>query len=783
MSTATMGTAADPVSDILSRLDGAKATAADQWQARCPAHDDAHASLCIGRGSDGRALIKCQAGCTSLEVCRALGIKLMDLFPPKAKPARGKGTGGRIVATYDYRDAAGKLLYQVVRFEPKDFRQRRPDGNGGWTWKVKGLPLVLYRLPELLEADPQEWVFVVEGEKDVDNLRAAGLTATCNTGGAGKWGRLSDDAALDGRKVAIVADRDAPGASHAADVARRRYQKSADVRILNLPAGIAPEAFPDRPVAVKDASDYLAAGGTAQQLIEMADQAPAFDPESAPQTHMDDDTAYVLTPGPHIDPDGAYTEQSAASFADAVLGGLPADAIYRKDFITGEILGGAGRRRWVEAAENRMRIVIDSHVRLGKWVKSRASGEQVIIYQACGKDCAGLVIAQARQHPRIRELTMMVNYPIYAPGFSRVMPGWHEGLYYDEPEDLGDLEPETDCEVIHNVLHDLVIDFPFKTEADRQNFFGLLLTPLVAPAVSGNRPLHMILAPLERTGKTKLAEEVFGGVILGRQTPAMQITDRDEERDKRVIGMLLHGETLMHLDNLPPFIDSASIASLLTATTYGGRLLGGNRMVNLPNNLTLVASGNNVQASGEIIKRAVPICLQPNTPTPEARRDFHHPDLRTYVADQRKTVLSCLLGLIENWIAAGKPLHASVMGGFESWSAVVGGILQVNGMRQWRTNESVWRRDADPKGTEMKDFVDAWYATYGLAAMSPKDLLRLAEEHEMFEEMLAAKKTPQAQGAAFGKLLRRHSDAPVGQWYIKRGQVGNHSIYRLEAIQ
>ncbi|MFN3684838.1 MAG: hypothetical protein ACK41F_13035 [Fimbriimonadaceae bacterium] len=264
-----------------------------------------------------------------------------------------------------------------------------------------------------------------------------------------------------------------------------------------------------------------------------------------------DPAEYVLLPGPHRDDADGHIEQSSATFATDVLQRLPADAIDRRDFIPGEVVGELAKRKWVELSADRMRIVVDSHVKLGNWVTRRQANKQVLLYQACNKDAAGLVIAHAASAPGIRELHLMVSYPVYAPGFTRLAPGWHDGLYYDEPDELCDLRPETNCKVIRHVLHDLVVDFPFKSEADRQNFFGLLLTPIIAPALDGNRPMYLLNAPLERTGKSKLVNEVFSGIITGRDTPSMQITDREEEREKRILAMLLEGETLMHLDNLP----------------------------------------------------------------------------------------------------------------------------------------------------------------------------------------------------------------------------------------
>src|SRR4029453_16917934 len=86
-----------------------------------------------------------------------------------------------IVAEYDYLDETGKLLFQVVRFEPKDFRQRRSDGNGGWIWSLGNTRRVLYRLPDIIAAvEGGETIHLVEGEKDVDTLSAHRLTATCN---------------------------------------------------------------------------------------------------------------------------------------------------------------------------------------------------------------------------------------------------------------------------------------------------------------------------------------------------------------------------------------------------------------------------------------------------------------------------------------------------------------------------------------------------------------------------------------------------------------------------
>jgi len=177
----------------------------------------------------------------------------------------------RIVAAYDYRDEAGALLYQAVRYLPKGFAQRRPDGSGGWLWNIKEVRLVLYRLPELLAADPAATVYIPEGEKDVENLRALGFVATCNAMGAGKW-RAAYNAVLRGRRVVIVPDNDKAGADHARTVAGALVGIAASVKVLDLPA--LPQGG--------DVSDWLTSGGTAEGLTALADDAPEYAPETDP---------------------------------------------------------------------------------------------------------------------------------------------------------------------------------------------------------------------------------------------------------------------------------------------------------------------------------------------------------------------------------------------------------------------------------------------------------------------------------------------------------------------
>jgi hypothetical protein len=182
----------------------------------------------------------------------------------------GKSKFGPVDRVYKYHDQAGKVVFETVRFrDPKDFRQRRKV-NGKDVWNLQGVALVLYHLPVLLAADTDQPVFIVEGEKDVEALSALGRLATTNPMGAGKW-RDHYTGHLQGRHVIIIPDNDKAGRDHAQKVAQSLHGRAASVKIVELPG------LPER----GDVSDFLASGGTVDQLDELAHKAPEWTPPRA----------------------------------------------------------------------------------------------------------------------------------------------------------------------------------------------------------------------------------------------------------------------------------------------------------------------------------------------------------------------------------------------------------------------------------------------------------------------------------------------------------------------
>lgn len=258
----------DPIDKVLAALGDARASGG-QWSARCPAHEDARASLSVAVGKDARVLLHCHAGCTPEAICTAAGLTYPgDLF------VKGNGSGtldDRIVATYDYA-VGGDCLVQKVRLFPKDFRLRHRLGDAPWAWNAKGIEVPLYNdwTVDVARSSGRP-VYVVEGEKDADAMWDRGHAAVTNIGGAGKW-RAAYSGALRGvTELVIIADRDAPGRAHAWQVYDSVSHVVPTVSVVESDRG-------------KDAAEHFELGGTLADFLmaERPVEPTEGEPEATP---------------------------------------------------------------------------------------------------------------------------------------------------------------------------------------------------------------------------------------------------------------------------------------------------------------------------------------------------------------------------------------------------------------------------------------------------------------------------------------------------------------------
>ena len=271
------------------------------WFARCPAHDDRHASLTVGQGPDGRALLKCHAGCSLEAVVDALGLRVSDLFPLAGQRSGNRATSaappppaakvhaeadevaaelvrrhGEPAGRWEYHNANGELVGLVLRWDRPDGKLIRPVARigGGWAERAMPTPRPLYKLPELLGTPSDARVYVVEGEKSADAAARLGLFATTSAGGAAA-AKQTDWAPLRGRRVVVVPDNDEPGERYAADVARLALAAGArEVRVVRLS-----DRWPDLPLG-GDVADLQ--GDPAELRREIEALVAAAEPERSP---------------------------------------------------------------------------------------------------------------------------------------------------------------------------------------------------------------------------------------------------------------------------------------------------------------------------------------------------------------------------------------------------------------------------------------------------------------------------------------------------------------------
>ena len=225
----------------------------------CPSHNDKSPSLTASCNSE-KILVKCQAGCSFDAVVTALGMEQSQFFAPKEKLLSKK-----IVARYRYEDKEGNHAFDVVRFEPKNFRPQRPDGK----WSLEGVERVPYRLPQMLEAiQVGKGIVLVEGEKDVEAATNIGLVATTFAGGAGKWHKEYSKWFQEA-KVICLPDNDDAGRKGMHIIATEIVKVAKSVRWLELPD------LPEK----GDLSDWLNNPDNDKKVFEiLVTNAPQWDP-------------------------------------------------------------------------------------------------------------------------------------------------------------------------------------------------------------------------------------------------------------------------------------------------------------------------------------------------------------------------------------------------------------------------------------------------------------------------------------------------------------------------
>lgn len=395
-------------------------------------------------------------------------------------------------------------------------------------------------------------------------------------------------------------------------------------------------------------------------------------------------------------------------------------------------------------------------------------------------------------------LTGVVETPVIRPdGTVLCSPGYDEptGLWYHA---TGQTPPVPDRPTAEQVsaalalLREPFYDFPYISEADRTNALALLLTPLLRPAIPGPVPLALVNATQQGTGKS-LHAEIVSIVATGRGAVMSPMT-RDDEMQKQLYASLLVGETVIVFDNVEGRIYSPTLARALTAGEFGGRVLGESRAVGLPQRATWIATGNALQLGGDMARRCYPINLDAKMSQPWQRTGFRHPNLLEWVREHRGALISAALTLARGWWAAGcPPAPSPIIGGFEAWCRIVGGVLAFVGAHDFLGNLRAMYESADEESRQWEAFILSLAERFSKPT-TVADVCRAIEQDaalqevvpDIGEEPLSATGTirpkfKQMIGIAFRRRVgRRHGDSQarieratgegrVAQWTFRHG--------------
>jgi hypothetical protein len=313
----------------------------------------------------------------------------------------------------------------------------------------------------------------------------------------------------------------------------------------------------------------------------------------------------------------------------------------------------------------------------------------------------------------------------------------------------------------------------------------------VRRAIEGPAPVALADAPSPGTGKSLLAEVVSlihtGGSAAMKPAPV-----RDEEEWRKTLTAVIQaGHSVTVFDNIDHPLTSSHLALAVTANTWTDRILGRTSLVTLPQQTIFVVTGNNILLGGDMGRRCYWVRMDAATAEPWRGRTFRHPDIRSWILENRGRLLSAILTLARAWFVADCPkAQTPVLGSFESWCTVLGGILAVAGITDFLGNLDDLYRQADPTLQQWEAFMTLLHEkmpSHGFTVAEVGEMLRrdtelLGAVPEELGDIEKRDSFPRKLGRAFLRrqnrrhgpdelfLLRGDDVRGAARWIIKKGK-------------
>ncbi len=485
---------------------------------------------------------------------------------------------------------------------------------------------------------------------------------------------------------------------------------------------------------------------------------------------------------PTIVVNGRHLHEVAADAWSALLAANDPPRFFAHGNAIAEVLNDSlGSPRIVHLSFAGLRGRLD---RCAKWVKATDRGELPV---PPPKEVVEDLVALEKPLPIIKGV---VGTPIVTrDGILASEPGYQAetGLYYlpsGEPvRRVPERPDETDLMLAKRLIGlEFLGDFPFVDEASRAHAMAVPLTVLAREVIDGPTPLFAFDAPAAGTGKGLLAR-LLVRVATGFEPSIMTDTRDDEELRKRITSVLCAGPAAVIVDNVKRKLDSGALAAVLTTTSWCDRLLGQTQILEVPNRAVWLVTGNNLQMSEELTRRTVWVRQDARCDRPWDREHFRHPDLPGWVARHQHELVWAFLVLIQNWVAKGMcDWSGKPFGSFESWSRVVGGILEAANTPGFLANRAELYRRLDRETEEWRAFLGAWWDLHANQGVKSADVLPLALEQvpSLFER---TKETDRALKTALGKALSERRDRRFGDLFLRHAGEDGHAkgaLWRLE---
>ena len=710
----------------------------DQWQAYCPIHEaDAHShtpSLTVNVGDKVPFVVHCHAGCDPKSILTALGLN---------KPR--DGSSRKIVAVYPYHDASGNVVSEKVRYEPKDFRQRWPDGIGGYLWKKPtGAPAVLYRLHELREGIAAgRDIFMVEGEKDVDRLVEHWLHTTTTIEGASKdtqkpkWRKDYTEQMTGARRVILLPDNDDAGRAHMLNIAKELQGKVGELRWLELPG------LPEK----GDVSDWLDQGHTVDELLALIAQASAPPIDSdPPDNDADEQPERFVRPATVQVVAGGLPE--ATDEAEAALIQHGAGIYQRSGYLCRISHQQAATVRGITRPRGAVGITpMDRDATLDKMnrtIRFEKWNEKAEKYKRCHAPAAVAMTLLARSGAwRFPPLIGVISAPTLRPDGSILeKPGYdpETGLFFDIQKEVFPPIPAApslaDGQQAIRFLNDELLNrpclnsdrpedcgFSFAHPSDRSAALAALLTALVRPSLP-TAPIFPVTAPIAGGAKSLLAD-IPALVATGRPATVFDLGNDPDETEKRVMSVLLAGDSVINLDNLEVPLSGPMLCKVLSGETITGRLLGFNKTATVPTTALFMATGINIQPLEDMRRRTVMINLDPQLEAPENRQ--YDRNLMTWIPENRPRLVQAGLTALRAFVVAGRPQQTPwLMGSFNEWDSMIRQALIWLGYEDPKSSDKL--ESDDPSGNRLRTLLLAWFGVFKSAEATCKEAIARAND-------------------------------------------------------